>query len=82
MLKAHLELINLRGSAAQAGSNAFIGWWDRNEALRVMKRRLMWANYGFPAKPGAKWPEWGPRAAGRRERPRGPFGTIPGSTDI
>jgi hypothetical protein len=29
-----------------------------------------------------KWPEWGPRAAGRRERPRGRFGTIPGSTDI
>ena len=24
-----------------------------------MKHRLMWAKYGFPAKPGAKWPEWG-----------------------
>ena len=63
-------------------ANAFIGWWDRNEAFRVMKHRLMWAKYGFPAKPGAKWPEWGPRAAGRRERPREPFGTIPASQDI
>jgi len=33
----------------------------------------------IPGQNRRKVPEWGPRAAGRRERPREPFGTIPGS---